>query len=474
MPNKSIHHAHKIPLHFGRIHFIGIGGIGMSGIAELLHNLGYEISGSDQASNPNTQRLRQLGVRIFDGHHAQNILGAAVVVTSSAIRHDNAELVEARKHHIPVVRRAEMLAELMRFKRSIAIAGSHGKTTTTSMMAQILVSAGFEPTIINGGIINAIGSNALLGSGDWLVAEADESDGSFLKLPSDIAVITNIDPEHLDYYGSFENLIAGFKQFIEQIPFYGFGVLCCDDPTVKAIFNEIKDRRILSYGLDSDSMIRGINLSIKDQIQHFDVQIKDQMIGLDLTLSGITMPIAGKHNVLNALSTIAVGYGIGIPLAQIKAGLHHFKGVKRRFTLVGEVDGVKIIDDYGHHPTEIAAVLDTARSLTTGKIHAIIQPHRYSRLNDLMPEFMNCLNDADHVYIAPVYAAGESPIQGVSSTIFAQKLRENGHVSVHVFEDEQTLPSLIRPALNDQDMVIFLGAGSITKWANDFPDRLKE
>ncbi len=464
----------KIPPYFGRIHFIGMGGIGMSGIAELLCNMGYNVSGSDLARNANIDRLIEFGVRFDEGHHAHNVQGAGVVVISSAIPSDNVELVAARNAAIPIVKRADMLAELMRFKRAIAVAGTHGKTTTTALVGQLLVSAGYDPTIINGGILNAHGTNALLGAGDWLVAEADESDGSFLKLPADIAIITNIDPEHMEHYGSFDKLISSFRQFAESIPFYGFNVLCVDHPVVKKLADDLQDRRVITYGLDEGAMIRASNLSIQDRKQYFDVEINDPMIGLNLTLNSIVLPLAGRHNVQNALAAIGVAYGIGIPVAKIKDGLSEAKGVKRRFTTVGEVNGVTIIDDYAHHPVEIKAVLDTARSLNPNRIHVVAQPHRYSRLHDLMEEFATCFNQADRLLIAPVYAAGEAPMKGVSSAALRDRiLASNKNLEVDLLEDEQALAKMLHPHLQSGDMVLCMGAGSITKWAYALPDALQ-
>lgn len=470
----KIDYLNKIPLSVGRIHFIGVGGIGMSGIAEVMCNMGYEVSGSDIASNANTDRLTNFGAKINIGHQENAIHGAGVIVVSSAIRRDNVELIAARKNHIPVVKRAEMLAELMRFKRSIAIAGTHGKTTTTSLVAQMLVMAGYDPTIINGGILNALGTNAFLGQGDWLVAEADESDGSFLNLPADIAIVTNIDPEHLDHYGDFKTLKQGFRKFIENIPFYGFGVLCYDHEVVREMIETIEDRRIISYGLDRNAMVCGTNLKIKDQSQYFDVLIHDKMIDMNLEVRDICLPIAGRHNVQNALAAIAVAYGIGIPIARIKTGFMGFKGVKRRFTQTGEVNGVKIIDDYGHHPVEIMAVLNTARSLSQGKIYAVVQPHRYTRLRDLFDDFATCFTQADHVILAPVYAAGETPIEGISSIYLAEKIRKVSAKSVDLIETEAELAPLLFTKIKAGDMIICLGAGSITKWANDLPKQLED
>ena len=467
-------HQHKIPKFIGRIHFIGIGGIGMSGIAEVLLNYGYQISGSDMAESPIIERLRDRGAKIFIGHHGAQVEGAAVVVISSAVKRDNIELTQARALSIPVVKRAEMLAELMRFKRTVAVAGTHGKTTTTSMMGQLLQATGYEPTIINGGILNAVGSNAMLGAGDWLVAEADESDGSFLRLPTDIAIITNIDPEHLDYYGSVKNLHMAFRQFIENLPFYGFAVLCYDHPVVRKLMGKIEDRRIISYGFYKQAMIFAHHLRMVDGKQYFNVTIRDPMHELTSHIDDICLPIAGRHNVQNALAALAVGYGIGIPLARMRQGFIDFKGVKRRFSLVEQVEGVDIIDDYAHHPTEIHMVLDTARSLCDGRVFAIMQPHRYSRLQDLMDDFAKSLQHADYIWIAPVYAAGEAEIEGINAENLVKKIKEYGHKQADYLQDEHDLPAILYPQLKAGDMVLFMGAGSITKWAYGLPEALRD
>lgn len=403
----------SIPLDIGTIHFVGIGGIGMSGIAELLHNLGYRVQGTDRAEGANTRRLQAAGVPITIGHDESNLGDAQVIVTSSAIKSDNPEVVAARKRLIPVVRRAEMLGELMRLKWSIAVAGTHGKTTTTSLVASILDTAGRDPTVVNGGIINAWGSNARLGSGDWMVAEADESDGTMVKLPATIAIVTNIDPEHLDHYGTFEALREGFVTFLANIPFYGFATLCIDHPEVQGIIPRLLDRRIITYGFSAQADVRASDLQLTSAGVRFTAIITDRKTGQANTVDDIFLPMFGRHNVQNALAALAVAHFIGIDDEVVKSAFAGFGGVNRRFTKTGEVDGITIIDDYGHHPVEIAAVLAAARSVTQGQVIALVQPHRYSRLKSLFDGFCSCFNDADTVIVADVYPAGEEPIEGM-------------------------------------------------------------
>jgi len=462
--------ATKMPFDTGPIHFVGIGGIGMSGIAEVMLNLGYEVQGSDARENPNVVRLRDLGAKIFIGQVAEQVHGAGAIVMSSAIKADNSELVEARARSIPVVRRAEMLAELMRLKWAIAIAGTHGKTTTTTMMAALLEGGSLDPTVINGGIINAYGSNAKLGLGDWMVVEADESDGSFLKLFPTVAVVTNIDPEHMEHYRDFDTLRAAFDTFVENLPFYGFAVLCIDHPEVQALVSRVTDRRVITYGFNPQADVRAENLKLEATGTWFDAVFRD-IDGEEERWDKLFLPMAGKHNTQNVLSCIAVARELGISEAKVRSGLDSFGGVKRRFTHVGDWKGVTIIDDYGHHPVEIAAVLQAARQVSTGKVHAVIQPHRYTRLFDLFDEFCTCFNDADNVYIADVYAA--APIKNISGPDLVEGLMSHGHRNV-VSITKETLAKTLKPNLEKGDLVVCLGAGDITYWANELPSALAE
>ncbi|MBE0531672.1 MAG: UDP-N-acetylmuramate--L-alanine ligase [Rhodospirillales bacterium] len=462
-----------LPLDLGPMHFVGIGGIGMSGIAEILHNLGYVVQGSDVAENANVARLRALGIPITVGHAAENLGEAQVLVVSSAVKRDNPEVATARERLIPVVRRAEMLAELMRLKWSIAIGGTHGKTTTTSMIAALLDAAGMDPTVINGGIINAIGSNARLGSGDWLVAEADESDGTFVKLPATIAVVTNIDPEHLDHYGTFDALRAAFRVFVENIPFYGFAALCIDNAEVQALIPHVTDRKIVTYGFSPQADVRAINLETVPGATHFDVVLTDRKAGDSRTVEGIVLPMVGDHNVQNSLAVVAVANEMRLDEAVLRRALSTFRGVKRRFTRTGEVDGITVIDDYGHHPVEITAVLRAARSeAKANKVIAVVQPHRYSRLRDLFEGFCTCFNDADAVVVADVYPAGEAPIEGVDKAALVEGLRAHGHRLVMPLADPADLPGVVNELARPGDLVVCLGAGSVTAWANALPAAL--
>jgi UDP-N-acetylmuramate--alanine ligase len=466
-----------MPLQVGLLHFVGIGGIGMSGIAEILHNLGYQVQGSDIAENYNVERLREKGITVRIGHLAENIGEAAVVIISSAVKPDNPEVLEARARRIPVVRRAEMLAELMRLKMSIAIAGTHGKTTTTSLTAALLDSAGMAPTVINGGIINAYGTNAVLGTGEWMVVEADESDGTFIKLPISIAVVTNIDPEHLDHYGSFDGVRAAFKQFLDNLPFYGFGVLCIDHPEVQALVAKAEDRRIITYGLSPQADVRAVNIRTEAVGQRFNVECEDRNLSETVTLRDVFLPMHGRHNVQNALAGIAVARELKISDEQIIKGFASFKGVKRRFTKTGEVAGITVIDDYGHHPVEIAATLGSARQAvgeTGGRVIAVVQPHRYTRLRDLFEEFCTCFNDADTVLVADVYTAGESPIEGIHRDALVEGLRRHGHKHAEALPTDAALPETIAAMAKEGDFVICLGAGSITYWAQALPAKLAE
>ena len=460
-----------LPLSIGTIHFVGIGGIGMSGIAELLKTLGYSVSGSDLAEGANVKRLRGLGIQVAIGHKAGNVAGAQVVVVSSAVKPDNPEVVAARAAFIPVVRRAEMLGELMRLKWSIAIAGTHGKTTTTSLCAQMLDTAGLDPTVINGGIINAYGTNARLGQGDWMVVETDESDGSFVKLPATVAVVTNIDPEHMDFWGSYEKLQAGFDSFVSNIPFYGFAVLCIDHPAVQAMIARITDRRIVTYGMNPQAEVRAENLRLGPEGARFDAVIQTR--GNDRrVLRDIGTRMMGAHNVQNACAAIAVANEMGIDDATMKKALAEFAGVKRRFTITGASNGITVVDDYGHHPVEIAAVLKAAHAATAGRVIAVVQPHRYSRLKSLFEEFCTCFNDADAVIVAEVYAAGEERIAGVDRDALILGLRAHGHRNVVALDDPKNLAGIVAGLAKPGDLVVCLGAGSITNWANALPAEL--
>ena len=461
-----------MPLDIGVIHFVGIGGIGMSGIAEVMHNLGYQVQGSDIAENANVDRLRTLGIRIEVGHRAENIGDARVVVISSAVKSDNPEVAAARKAMMPVVRRAEMLAELMRLKWAIAVGGTHGKTTTTSLIAAVLDAASLDPTVINGGIINAYGTNARLGEGDWMVVEADESDGTFNRLPATIAVVTNIDPEHLDFYGDFDALKAAFRTFVDSIPFYGFATLCIDHPEVQALIPHLSDRKIITYGLGPLANVRGENVHLDMEGARFDVTVSDRLTGGERRIEDVRIPMFGNHNVLNALAAIAVGVELGVEDETIVAGLAKFTGVKRRFTVVGQVDGITVIDDYGHHPVEIAAVLKAARSATPGRVIAVVQPHRYSRLASLFEEFCTCFNDADHVVVADVYPAGETPIEGMDRDGLIEGLHAHGHTQVTALLAPKHLSAVIDDIAEPNDMVVCLGAGNITAWAQALPEHL--
>lgn len=464
----------KMPQTIGLVHFIGIGGIGMSGIAEVLHNLGYKVQGSDQAESANVQRLRDKGIECFVGHKADNLGDAEVVVVSTAIKKTNPELVAAREKLLPVVRRAEMLAELMRFRNAVAIGGTHGKTTTTSMVATLLDAGGLDPTVVNGGIINAYGTNARMGDGDWMVVEADESDGTFLKLPADIAVVTNIDPEHLDHYGSFDKVREAFRDFVENVPFYGFGVMCTDHPEVQALVSRIEDRRVITYGENAQADVRFENHRFDGAASLFDVVFRDRKTGAKAAIRDLRLPMPGRHNVSNATAAIAVAHELGISDEAIKRGISAFGGVKRRFTHTGSWNGVEVFDDYGHHPVEIKAVLKAARDSAKGRVIAIAQPHRYSRLNDLFGDFAACFNDADTVMVAPVYAAGEDPIEGVTSEALVARIRAGGHRDARFIEGPLQIAPAIRNLAKPGDFVVFLGAGNITQWAYALPRELGE
>lgn len=462
--------ATKLPTDVGPIHFVGIGGIGMSGIAEVLLNHGYTVQGSDLKATKITDRLADLGATIFDGQRAANVENASVVVISSAIKPGNAELDAARALGLPIVRRAEMLAELMRLKSNIAIAGTHGKTTTTTMVAALLDEGGFDPTVVNGGIIHAYGSNARKGEGEWMVVEADESDGTFNRLPATIAIVTNIDPEHMEHWGTVEALHKGFLDFVSNIPFYGVAVCCTDDPDVQALVGKITDRRVITYGFNAQADVRAINLRYEAGVAHFDVALQAE----EMVIEGCSLPMPGDHNVSNALSAVAVARHLGMKAGEIRAALAAFGGVNRRFTRVGEIDGVTIIDDYGHHPVEIAAVLKAARQATDGRVIAVHQPHRYTRLSHHFDAFCACFNDADVVGIAEVFAAGEDPIPGASRDDLVAGLIRHGHRHARAVIGEDDLERLVREQARPGDMVVCLGAGTISTWANGLPGRLRK
>jgi len=469
-------------LDIGTLHFVGIGGIGMSGIAEVLHSLGYKVQGSDMVESANVKRLQEQGIKVHIGHEAGNINDengdvCAAIVISSAIKKDNAELKAARQAKIPVVRRAEMLAELMRLKRAVAIAGTHGKTTTTTIVGQMLDSAGFDPTVINGGIVNRYGTNTRMGSSDWMVVEADESDGTFTRLPATVGVITNIDPEHLDHYGTFENAKQAYRDFIQQLPFYGYAVLCIDHPEVQKLVSEITDRKVITYGFNPQADIRASNLNITLDGSTFDVKISARLNdGKELELKDVFLPALGEHNVQNSLVALAIAHEMGAAAPTLKKGLAEFTGVKRRFTKTGEVNGITIIDDYAHHPTEIETVLKASRSAlheNEGRVIAVMQPHRYSRLADLFEDFCKCFNDADSVIIADVYAAGEQPIDGINKASLVAGISAHGHRDVRPLTAKSELADTLSDIVRPGDFVICMGAGDITGWAYSLPDELQ-
>jgi UDP-N-acetylmuramate--alanine ligase len=462
----------RLPREIGPLHFVGIGGIGMSGIAEVMVNLGYTVQGSDQTESANVKRLRDKGVTIAVGHDSKNLAAARVVVVSSAIKQDNAELLAARARRLPVVRRAEMLAELMRLKSCVAIAGTHGKTTTTSMVAALLDAGGFDPTVINGGIINAYGTNARLGAGDWMVVEADESDGTFLKLPADIAVVTNVDAEHLDYFKTFDAVQDAFRAFVENVPFYGYSVMCMDHPVVQSLIGGIEDRRVLTYGENPQAEVRLVDLSHAGGTSLFTVVFSDRGGNFHHSIEKIALPMPGRHNALNATAAVAVAHELGISDDVIRTALAGFGGVRRRFTRTGTWNGVTIVDDYAHHPVEIAAVLKAARESTKGRVIAVMQPHRYTRLAALFEQFCTCFNDADAVVVAPVYPAGEAPIESVDRDALVQGLITHGHRQVFALESPDKLASFVASMAEPGDYVVCLGAGSITQWAYALPAQL--
>ena len=462
----------KLPAELGPIHFVGIGGIGMSGIAEVLLNLGYRVQGSDASDSANVKRLRDKGADVFVGHHAGNLGEAAVVVASTAIRRDNPELLAARERRLPVVRRAEMLAELMRLKQCVAIAGTHGKTTTTSMVATLLDKGGFDPTVINGGIINAYGTNARLGAGEWMVVEADESDGTFLKLPADVAIVTNIDPEHLDHFKTFDAVKEAFRNLVENLPFYGFAVMCLDHPTVQELVGRIEDRRVITYGENPQADVRLLDVNLAGGVSRFNVIVRDRKASKATYIEDIVLPMPGHHNALNATAAIAVAFELGMSVDAIRAALAGFGGVKRRFTRTGEALGAQIFDDYAHHPVEISAVLRAARASTKANVIAIVQPHRYTRLQSLFEQFATCFNDADSVIVADVYPAGEKPIEGVDKQHLVSAIKAHGHRSAIALDGPEALPEVVKGLAQPGDYVVFLGAGNITQWAYALPEQL--
>lgn len=462
------------PIAIGILHFVGIGGIGMSGIAEVMHNFGYKVQGSDIGESTNVERLRSLGIKVMIGQRSENLEEAWGIVCSSAIKPDNPEVVAARAAKMPVIRRAEMLAELMRLKWCVSIAGTHGKTTTTSMVAAVLDEAGYDPTVINGGIINAYGTNARLGDGDWMVVEADESDGTFVKIPSTVAVVTNIDPEHLDFYGDFETEKEAFRNFVENVPFYGFAVMCIDHPEVQALIGRITDRKIVTYGFSPQSDVRCTDLRFAEGSAIFNVEIINREEDRPEVLTEIALPMPGRHNVLNALAAIAVAHEMGLEAVVIRRAFAKFSGVKRRFTNMGKVSGVTIIDDYAHHPVEIAAVLSAAREAYKGRVIAVMQPHRYSRLESLFDEFCSCFNNADVVIVSPVYEAGEQPIEGINRDSLVDGIRAVGHRNVIALKGPQHLARQIARVAGDGDIVVCMGAGTISGWAGDLVTSLEK
>ena len=462
----------KMSRDIGPVHFVGIGGIGMSGIAEALQTLGYTVQGSDMAESANVARLRARGISVTIGHDAANLRDARVVVVTSAVKRGNPELQAARERLLPVVRRAEMLAELMRLKSAIAVAGTHGKTTTTSLVACLLDAGGLDPTVINGGIINAYGTNARMGAGDWMVVEADESDGTFVKLPADIALVTNIDPEHLDHYGTFDRVREGFRNFVENVPFYGFAVMCSDHPEVLGLIGRIEDRRIITYGFNPQADVRCTGINIADRKSVFTIEIHDRQTGTTRAIPDLTISMPGEHNVQNATGAVAIAHYLGISDAAIAKGLAAFGGVKRRFTHTGTWNGVEVFDDYGHHPVEIAAVLKAARSVAPGRVIAVVQPHRYTRLRDLFDGFCACFNDADLVIVAPVYAAGEAPIPGIDRDSLVEGLRTRGHRDARALPGPEALAETVAGVVKPGDYVVCLGAGSISQWAYALPEQL--
>ena len=461
-----------VPFALGPVHFVGIGGIGMSGIAEIMLRIGYTVQGSDAKASANTERLEKLGAKVFIGQSGANVEGASAIVYSTAIKADNPEMVAARERRIPLVHRGEMLAELTRLQYSVAVGGTHGKTTTTSMVAALLDAGGKDPTVINGGIINAYGTNAKVGEGEWMVVEADESDGTFLKLKSTCAIVTNIDPEHLDHYGDFDAVKRAFQDFVENVPFYGFAAVCTDHPEVQAMAARVQNRRLITYGTNPQAEVRAEKISMGPDGSRFDAVFQPPE-GEVVRLDGLHLPMPGQHNVLNAMAAIAVARELGVSDQDIRKGLTGFGGVKRRFTATGVANGVRVIDDYGHHPVEISSVLKAARAVTEGKVVAVVQPHRYSRLHDLFDEFCGCFNDADTVIVADVYTAGEAPIEGADRDGLVDGLRRFGHRRALPLEGPAHLAALVSEEAKAGDLVVCLGAGDITVWAHALPAQLE-
>jgi UDP-N-acetylmuramate--alanine ligase len=466
----------KLKGSLGIIHFVGIGGIGMSGIAEILHLMGYKVQGSDLSENYNTKRLKEYGVKIFNNHIAENVSEVEYIVISTAIKSDNPEVIEAKNLGIPVIKRSEMLAELMRLKTCIAVSGTHGKTTTTTLVATMFEAAGLNPTVINGGIINNRSTNAYIGQGDFLVAEADESDATFIQIPSTVAVITNIDPEHLDFYGNFDNIKTAFKSFITNLPFYGFAVACIDHPEVRTLVSNITNRKTITYGLDSeDANIYGFNVRTNTSGSVYDVKINLPHNKINYEIKDIILPTPGIHNVLNSLAAVAIAAEMEFPIEIIQEGFASFSGVKRRFTHIADLSGVTIIDDYAHHPAEINATLKTAKLLASArgkKVIAIFQPHRYTRVQSLFKEFQQCFHDADTVYIADIYAAGEQDIEGLSNHTLVEAINtDNSHKDTRILKSPDDLTEILQEVASPGDIMIFMGAGNITQWANQLPEK---
>jgi UDP-N-acetylmuramate--alanine ligase len=460
------------PFARGPVHFIGIGGIGMSGIAEIMLQIGYPVQGSDAKAGANTERLQKLGARILIGHDGAHIEGASSLVYSTAIKADNPEMAAGREARLPLVRRAEMLAELMRLQYSVAVGGTHGKTTTTALIASLLDAGGMDPTVVIGGINNAYGANAKVGEGEWIVVEADESDGTFLKLKATVAVVTNIDPEHLDHYGEFDAVKRAFQDFVENIPFYGFAALCIDHPEVQAMASRIDNRRLVTYGTNPQAEVRAANVTMGPDGADFDIVVTP-LKGDPTTMEAVHLPMAGLHNVQNALAAVAVARELGVKDEAIREGLANFAGVRRRFTTTGDAGGVRVVDDYGHHPVEIASALKAARAVSAGKVIAVVQPHRYTRLRDLFEEFCGCFNDADAVIVADVYPAGEAPIEGIDRDALVEGLRRWGHRRAVALAGPEALAAAVAEEASAGDLVICLGAGDITAWAYALPGQLE-
>ena len=467
------YHSNDLTLS-GTVHIVGIGGIGMSGIAELLHRLDYTVQGSDIVQNVHVIRLQDMGIPVFFHQKADNIKYVDILVISSAISVDNPEVIEARMRGIPIMRRSEMLKKLMRSKYSVTIAGTHGKTTTTSMIACVLDKANLDATIICGGIINAYDSNVRLGKGDYTVIEVDESDETFIHVPSTIAIVTNIDREHLNYYGSFDALKNAFCQYVENIPSDGVAIMCIDNDNVQNLVESMQNKKIISYGLSPHACIRAMNVKICDRVTYFDVMINDHPVFQNHVLKNCSLPMVGEYNVQNALATIAVGLEINISEQVIIEGLSHFEGVQRRFTYVDSFQNVDIYDDYAHHPTEISAVLEAAHAVTHNRVIAVIQPHRYTRLRDFFDAFVMCFQDVYKVMVMPVYAAGEDVIEGFDAPDLVQEIQKYGNSNVVMLHNPADLPRLIFKNMQAGDLVLFMGAGDITRWAYDLPHQLNE